>query len=70
MAMVNPYTRNELVKKPAAHSEPIDNVSIKIIPKERKNKETASCFDTTGLQTKVFAIYILYQYIETSRRFN
>lgn len=52
--MVNPYTRNQLVKKPAPHSEPIDNVSIKIIPKERKNKETASCFDTTGLQTKVF----------------
>lgn len=51
--MVNPYTNNKLVKKPPQHSEPIDNVSIKIIPHERKNQETGSCFDTTSFPTKV-----------------
>lgn len=58
MSMVNPYTNNKLVKKPPQHSEPIDNVSIKIIPHERKNQETGSCFDTTSFPTKVFLCYL------------
>lgn len=40
-----------LLERPPVHPEPIDNVSIKMVKREHRNKVTKTPFDTTGLST-------------------